>query len=63
MRAHKTHCPVCKRTIKAGKPCPLAPHLRLSTGRLVRPIRRNGEVIRAQSLDQFVALAFPASDK
>lgn len=49
MRAKKTICPVCKRVVarsrKTGLPqCPLAPHVVLSTGRMLRPIspRRMG---------------------
>lgn len=36
-RAKKTICPVCKRVVKAGGKCPLAPHMMIA-GRVVRPI-------------------------
>jgi hypothetical protein len=39
MRASKSICHVCKRIIKRGKKCPLAPHILLRNGRLIRPIK------------------------
>jgi hypothetical protein len=38
-RAKKNRCKTCHRVIPVGRPCPLAPHVLLSTGRVVRPIR------------------------
>lgn len=37
-RALKHHCPVCNRIIH--KVCPLAPHILLSSGKILRPIKR-----------------------
>ena len=38
-RAKKSRCTICHRVIPHGKSCPLAPHIFLTNGHVIRPIK------------------------